>query len=185
MANSSCEKANNIGEELIKPAATRMTEILCEKEQAAKLGTVPLSARTVSKRLDELAQNIKDQLIIAIKKSVLFAIQLDESIDVGSDLQLMLYVRYRAECWIGEEMLFCMPLETTIRGLDIFSMVDKFFTSPDVDLHWTDCVAVSTDGAPAMVGIHRGFVALVKRENPKIMSTHCMIHRQALVVNAL
>ena len=36
-----------------------------------------------------------------------------------------------------------------------------------------------------MVGIHRGFVALVKRENPRILSTHCMIHRQALVVNAL
>ena len=96
-----------------------------------------------------------------------FAIQLDETIDFGSDPQLMVYVRYRAECWIGEEMLFCMPLETTTRGLDIFNMVDKFFTSPDVDLHWTDYVAVSTDGATAMVGIHRGFVALVKRENPK------------------
>ena len=82
-------------------------------------------------------------------------------------------------------MLFLRRLETTTRGVDIFKIVDEFFTSPDVDLHWTDCVAVSTDGAPAKIGIHRGFVALVKRENPRIMSTHCMIHRQALVVNTL
>ena len=37
------KKPHNIGEELIKPAATRMTEIMCGKEQAAKLGMVPLS----------------------------------------------------------------------------------------------------------------------------------------------
>ena len=72
------------------------------------------------------------------------------------------------------------PVESTFSKL-----LTSFFTSPDVDLHRTNCVAVSTDGAPAMVGIHRGFVALVKRENSRIMSTHCMIHRQALVVNAL
>ena len=94
MAGSSCKKPHNIGEELIKPAATRMTEIVCGKEQTAKLRTVPLSARTVSRRVDELAQNIKEQLIIAIKKSVHFAIQLDETTDVGSDPQLMVYVRY-------------------------------------------------------------------------------------------
>ncbi|KAI6651909.1 SCAN domain-containing protein 3 [Oopsacas minuta] len=63
------KKPHNIGEKLIKPVATRMTEMMCGKEQAAKLGTVPLSAKTVSKRLDVLAQNIKEQLIISIKKS--------------------------------------------------------------------------------------------------------------------
>ena len=60
------------------------------------------------------------------------------------------------------------PAGNTTRGVDIFKIV-----------------AVSTDRVLAMVGIHRRFVALVKRENPRIMSRHCMIHRQALVVNAL
>ena len=132
-----------------------------------------------------MARNIKEQLIIAIKKSVHFATQLDDTMDVGSDLQLMVYVRYRSECRIGEEMLFCRPLVTTTRGVDIFKIVDKFFTSPDVALYCTDCVAVSTGGTPAMAEIHRGSVALVNREIPRIMSTHCMIHRQALFVNAL
>ena len=76
------KKLHKIGEELIKPAATRITEIMCGKVQTAKLGMVPLSARTV----DELAQNIKEQLMIAIKKSLHSAIQLDETTDVGSVL---------------------------------------------------------------------------------------------------
>ena len=59
------KKPHNIGEELIKPAATRMTEIMCGKEQAAKLGMVPLSARTVSRRVDELAHNIKEHAAVA------------------------------------------------------------------------------------------------------------------------
>ncbi|KAI6650054.1 SCAN domain-containing protein 3 [Oopsacas minuta] len=79
-------KRHNTAEELIKPDATTITEIMCEKEQAAKLGTVPLSARTVSKRLDELVQNIKDQLSIAIKKNVLFAMKLDETLTSGAIL---------------------------------------------------------------------------------------------------
>ena len=40
------------------------------------------------------------------------------------------------------------PMDSTFS-----TWLTSFFTSPDVDLHWTDCVAVSTDGAPAMVGI--------------------------------
>ncbi|KAI6646925.1 SCAN domain-containing protein 3 [Oopsacas minuta] len=61
-----------------------MADIMCEKEQAAKLGTVPLSAKTVLKRLDVLAQNIKEQLIISIKKSRQSAIQLDETTTSGA-----------------------------------------------------------------------------------------------------
>ena len=79
---------------------------MCGKEQAAKVGTVPLSAKTVSKRLDVLAQNIKEQLIIFIK-SRQFTIQLEETSDVPSDPQVIEYVRYRDECRIGEEMSFC------------------------------------------------------------------------------
>ena len=73
-----------------------------------------------------LAHNLKEQLIIAIKKSEHFAIQLNETTDVGSDPQLMVYVRYRGE-WIGEEMLFCRLLETTTRGVDIFKNCWRVF----------------------------------------------------------
>lgn len=39
-----------------------------------------------------------------------------------------------------------------------------------------------TDGAAAMTGQDLGFTAFVKAGNDHITFTHCMIHREALVV---
>nr|XP_015918222.2 protein ZBED8-like [Parasteatoda tepidariorum] len=46
-------------------------------------------------------------------------------------------------------------------------------------------MSVATDGAPAMVGRHRGFIAFLKREVPDILAVHCVIHRQHLVAKNL
>ena len=35
-------------------------------------------------------------------------------------------------------------------------------------------------GAPAMLSARSGFVEFVRRKNPNIIATHCMIHREAL-----
>ncbi len=52
-------------------------------------------------------------------------------------------------------------------------------------MKWADCVSVCTDGAPAMQGRFKGFVAFVLRENPTTKITHCVIHREMLVSNCL
>ena len=40
----------------------------------------------------------------------------------------------------------------------------------------------ATDGAAAMVGKHRGFIALMKKKilRLRLIATHCVIHRQHL-----
>ena len=38
-----------------------------------------------------------------------------------------------------------------------------------------------TDGAPAMLGNRSGFAALMRKEVPNIIVTHCILHRHALV----
>ncbi|XP_068206255.1 protein FAM200C-like [Palaemon carinicauda] len=86
---------------------------------------------------------------------------------------------------IEEEMLLCSPLELRTRGIDVFNKVDACLKKPRVDLKWEDCIAVSVDGAPAMLGHINGFAALAKQQNPDILVIHCMIHRQALVVKNL
>jgi hypothetical protein len=47
-------------------------------------------------------------------------------------------------------------------------------------LSWENYVGIYTDGVPSMVGSIRGFISLVKKENPDI-KTHCFIHREVLV----
>ncbi|XP_066952485.1 protein FAM200C-like [Macrobrachium rosenbergii] len=179
------KKPHTIGEDLIKPASVKMAEIMCGQKVAKQLNTVPLSARVIKERISILAENVREQVISSVKKSKEFAIQLDETTDVSSNSQLMVYIRYRGSDEIEEEMLLCSPLELRTRGIDVFNKVDACFKKPSVDLKWEDCIAVSVDGAPAMLGHINGFVALAKQQNPDILVIHCMIHRQALVVKNL
>ena len=46
-------------------------------------------------------------------------------------------------------------------------------------------VACATDGAPAIIGRHRGFIDFLKRKVPQIFTIHCVIHRQHLVAKQL
>ena len=67
--------------------------MLGEKE-AKKLDKIPLSNDTVTRRIDDIAQQVKKSLIENIKKSRFFALQLDESTDLSNLAELMTYIRF-------------------------------------------------------------------------------------------
>ena len=60
------------------------------------LKDIPLSNNTVKRRIAAMSEDIKQQVITEINKSVfgLFSIQLDESVDVFLISQLMVFLRY-------------------------------------------------------------------------------------------
>ena len=99
--------------------------------------------------------------------SKIFAIQLDETIDIAGCTQLMVYVRYISESNIEDDFLMCKNLSTTTRGVDIFDKVNTFFVEEDFD--WMNYHAVCTDGAPNMLGNKRGLTALIKERNPNVL----------------
>ena len=45
----------------------------------------------------------------------------------------------------------------------------------------SNILSVATDGASAMVGRHKGFLAYLKKAVSNIFAVHCVIHRQHLV----
>ena len=47
-------------------------------------------------------------------------------------------------------------------------------------MDWGKLVHACTDGAPAMLGARSGFAKLLKQKNPKVVTLHCIIHREAL-----
>lgn len=58
-------------------------------------------------------------------------------------------------------------------------MIKRFFI--EQNLHWkTKLGSTCTDGAPAMLGNTSGFAALIKKECPHVIITHCVLHRLAL-----
>ena len=64
--------------------------------------------------------------------SPVFALQLDESTDISNLSQLLVYVRYVADERINEKFLFCQPLETTSKAVDVFEMLIDFFDKTEL-----------------------------------------------------
>ena len=103
--------------------------MLCEKYEN-RLQSIPLSGNTVKRRIALMSDDIKEQIITEIKdKSLfgLFSIQIDESVDVASVSQLMVFVRYAVSTSAKEEFLFCSALDTNTKASDVMEKADHFF----------------------------------------------------------
>ena len=99
-------KVHTIEESLIMPAAKMLAKHLIGKEAAAKLESVSLSNNTDKNRIEEMLVDIADQVILGVKDSKYdFSIQLDESMDITNNTQLLVYVRYTQDNSVKTELL--------------------------------------------------------------------------------
>ena len=130
-----------------------------------------------------MSQDILLQVVEEVRSSPLFSLQLDESTDISSCAQLLVYARYIFENNVKVQYLFSEPLSTTCRGEDVFKIVKDFFEKHALD--WKQLVGICTDGAPFMIGCRSGFKGLVTSVAPHVSFTHCVIHRFALAMKTL
>lgn len=181
------KKPHTIAETLVKPCALDIVELVCGKDQRKKIEAVPLSNDVIRSRIVEMSSNVLKQVIEELNSSLFpFSMQLDESTDVSQCSQLLVFVRYvhHDTRSIKEEFLFCDSLLETTKASDVFEIIKRFFIEHNVD--WkTKLGSICTDGAPAMLGKSSGFAALVKKEIPHVIITHCFLHRHALASRTL
>ena len=85
------KKPHTIGERLILPCVKTMTELVIGEAEANKLSQISLSNNTVQRRINELSTNIKYKVVSEMKAAGMFNLQLDESTDVKSCSQLILF----------------------------------------------------------------------------------------------
>uniref|UniRef100_A0A8C4EX62 HAT C-terminal dimerisation domain-containing protein n=1 Tax=Dicentrarchus labrax TaxID=13489 RepID=A0A8C4EX62_DICLA len=148
-----------LGEDSILPSATDMCKTMYGNDiDINKLKTVPLSDTTIARRIDEMASDVRVQLIEKLRLADAFALQLDESTDVSKDTQLLAFVRFVDQNEMQEEFLF--PERTT--SAEIFKVIDAFFRENYIS--WAKCVALCTDGARAMAGLKSGLISLVAKD---------------------
>ena len=168
-----------------KPLFFKWVERFFGIDAAKKIDTIPLSARTVARRCTLVAKDIKEQLLEKLRLCNQFSIQLDESVDVSGEAQLLVYCRFpdTSTNKMSEHMLFCEPVGVRTTGKCIFTKLENFFNLEK--LEWKHCVAVTTDGAAAMVGKHKGLISFIKQKNPDCQFLHCMLHREALVAKRM
>lgn len=171
------KKPFSLAEEIIAPAAVILNETMISKAAAATVKTVPMSNDTVSRRVDKMGTDIVAQVVEKLRAGD-FSLQLDESTDISGHAQLVAFARYVDTDDIEEHIILCKRLEGNTTGQDIFNVVNAFFL--DNGITWKSCTSVCTDAAAAMTGRHKGLVAFIRKENPDVRWTHCVIHREAL-----
>ncbi|GFU07334.1 SCAN domain-containing protein 3 [Trichonephila clavipes] len=143
---------------------------------AKVLQSIPLSNDTVSRRIDDIAEDVEQQLFGKLRDK-LFSIQLDEATDSNKDAHFIAYVRF----WDGMsavELLFCKPIKLKATAIALFDILNNFINEANIE--WKNCVGICTDGARTMSGRFKSIQALVKQKSPLCIWTHCMIHREAL-----
>ena len=96
-----------------------------------KIKEIPLSNTTVGRRCAVISADLKQQLIRKILKALSFGIQLDESTDISSESQLMVFCGFpEVEAnRIVEHYLFCHPVEEKATSEAIFNTMNEFFES--------------------------------------------------------
>ncbi|XP_068229546.1 SCAN domain-containing protein 3-like [Palaemon carinicauda] len=145
--------------------------------------SIPLSNSSVSSKIDEMASDIENKLYDELKTTQ-FSLQLDETTLRDNEALILAYVRYiNSSHAVVEEFLFAEKLEVDTKGSTVYKAVEQFFKQKGIPL--SNVIACATDGAPSMVGRHRGFIAHLKREVPDIFTIHCVIHRQHLAAKHL
>ena len=164
------------------PSAKLIAEKMLDKPKKMldAIRAIPCSDNTVSRRIQDMATDIRKQIVEHVTMNKKFSIQLDESTDVANCAQLIVYIRFFSNAGIMENILACRSLEGRTTGKDIFNTLNELIVT-ECGFSWDWCVSVSTDGAAAMTGKKVGLVSLIREQNPAISFNHCMIHRQALV----
>ncbi|GFX40694.1 protein FAM200B [Trichonephila clavipes] len=104
-----CKKPHTIGEEHFLPAAIEIVETMFEDNFAEELHSIPLSNDTVSRRIDDIVEDVEQQLFGKLRDK-LFSIQLDEATDSNKDAHFIVYVRFWDSISAVEELLFCKPI---------------------------------------------------------------------------
>ncbi|KAG0441374.1 Protein ZBED8 [Dictyocoela muelleri] len=153
-------KPHTIGENLILPALKVLIRNCTNLDSENILDSIPLSNSSVSRRIDEMADYIEEELISHLR-NVKFALQLDETTILDNSAILIAYVRYLHENTLKEEMLFVRNLKTDSKGVSIFLEVENYFDEHNLPLE--NILSCATDGAASMTGRYKGFLAYLKK----------------------
>ena len=137
---------------------------------------VPLSASTITRRIDEIAEDIEAQLLERINESPWYAIQVDESTDVYNKATMLVFVRYIFQQDVHEDMFCALLLPTNTTAAELFKSLNDYTSGK---LNWSFCVSICTDRAAATTGRLSGFTTWVEEVTSECESMHCVIQRSA------
>ncbi|CAK1594128.1 unnamed protein product [Parnassius mnemosyne] len=157
--------------ECIEIAAKKMCPKAAKKFEKIQLNTIHLNfllnSFIIQRRIMSLSGNIAQQLNEKTKIIEFFSLALDESTDISSTAQLLIFIRGVTQDFeVLEELLGMCSLKGQTRGIDILNVLLDECSKTDKDL--SKLSGVATDGAPSIIGVNSELVTLLKKQEKKI-----------------
>ncbi|GFQ73470.1 general transcription factor II-I repeat domain-containing protein 2 [Trichonephila clavata] len=132
--------------EMIKECIIAVAEEMCP-EKVNLLKTVSMSANTVARRVENIAENISSQLFDKNGLVEWFSLALD----VSDTAQVLIYIRGVDKSYeVHEELLDMYSIHGTTTGGDIFKGVEMAINQKN--LRWKNLKCITTDGGKNMSG---------------------------------
>ena len=169
-------KPHTIGEELILPAVKEVIKTVLHESPEQVIKSIPLSESSVQRRVYKMAENVGETLSKMLMTTE-FSLQLDESTLPGKESLLLPYVRFIKGGSLCQELLFARLLETDTKGESVYRAVEDYFQKKKA-------FNLQTSSHVQQIA-PRGFLSYLKKAVPKVLTVHCVIHRQHLVAKNL
>ena len=173
------------GEEILKPALQIAARMLGDKQVETKFKDIPLSNNTMTRRVEDLAEDVQEQVAFHASNCKFFSLAMDESTDLSDTAQVTIFVRAVSDNFdVIEELLGLESLEGTTKGSDLFSALKTCVQKSNLD--WAKLDSICSDGCPSMTGKHCGCLALLERFlERQLFQYHCIIYQEALCGKSL
>ena len=86
-----------------------------------------VSARTIERRITDIAKDVNKQQTIALKTANVFCLTLNESIDIKNNPRIAVVARYCCDGEVYEELFYLKPMCGSTTGKDILDTFTKHF----------------------------------------------------------
>ncbi|KAK9703058.1 hypothetical protein QE152_g29574 [Popillia japonica] len=176
-------------ETLVKPCLIKAVQQVLGVQASKKIQDIPLSNNTVKARIDTMSNDIEDQLVFPLSNNTVKARIDTMSNDIEDQLVCELKSLHISVCSVTK-----VPTKQqhnygrTVNIPRVGNNIERKIICDYFERHgieWKRLAGFCTDGAPAMLGSRSGLATLVKEKNPSTVTTHCIIHRQALASKTL
>ena len=175
--------------EFVKECLVDSAALLCP-DKKEEFENVSLSRRTVTRRVEDIAENLELQLRNGVRHFDFFSMALDESCDIRDTAQLLVFIRgITSDFKVTQEVAAVRSIKGTTTGRDLFTEVHA--TMDKLGLMWDKLTGVTTDGCPSLTGKNVGLLRQIQdrvtemHPEHKLVFIHCIIHQHVLCKSVL